>query len=267
MSWSVSEVRALAKKAARGKGYTWGEAEEAAQAVGWLEQRNIPGTSALALCLEQCSGVGTCSSPADPHWSLSGVSSAGITPIPPTASAVTAACCCPLKTGMALMDAADPAALWHGDNIQRDAVEPRQMRAPLLLLPFLAAVTASGNGSLQAPAGLHVHISTQERDWSLWIGAGECLDANHSAAHRQEHARSWQTLSTTPVAMCLLTREAEPGNPLSPASAEATARSARVPDARAEAITVLEKWAANTYAPATEASRQAGAGAGLTDND
>ncbi len=35
----------------------------------------------------------------------------------------------------------------------------------------------------------------------------------------------------------------------------------------AAAIAVLTRFAARTYAPATEASRQAGAGAGLTDND
>jgi len=34
-----------------------------------------------------------------------------------------------------------------------------------------------------------------------------------------------------------------------------------------ECIAVLTRFAHNTYAPATEASRLAGAGAGLSDND
>jgi len=41
----------------------------------------------------------------------------------------------------------------------------------------------------------------------------------------------------------------------------------RVPDTEAEAIARLEYFAARTYAPATEASRMSGAGAGVTDND
>lgn len=40
----------------------------------------------------------------------------------------------------------------------------------------------------------------------------------------------------------------------------------RIPD-MPEAFAVLTRFAARTYAPATEASRRSGAGAGLTDND
>ncbi|MDP4784892.1 MAG: DUF3726 domain-containing protein, partial [Alphaproteobacteria bacterium] len=41
----------------------------------------------------------------------------------------------------------------------------------------------------------------------------------------------------------------------------------RVPVTASACITVLNSFAKNTYAPATEASRLAGAGAGLNDND
>jgi hypothetical protein len=41
----------------------------------------------------------------------------------------------------------------------------------------------------------------------------------------------------------------------------------RVPVTASACITVLNGFAKNTYAPATEASRLAGAGAGLNDND
>jgi hypothetical protein len=41
----------------------------------------------------------------------------------------------------------------------------------------------------------------------------------------------------------------------------------RVPITASACITVLNGFAKNTYAPATEASRLAGAGAGLNDND
>lgn len=48
MSWSVGEAGALALKAARGAGMTWGQAEEAGFAVRWLQQRTAPGIEALS---------------------------------------------------------------------------------------------------------------------------------------------------------------------------------------------------------------------------
>ena len=47
MSWSLGETGALALKAARGAGMPWGLAEEASEAVSWLQTRNLPGVSAL----------------------------------------------------------------------------------------------------------------------------------------------------------------------------------------------------------------------------
>lgn len=48
MNWSVGESGALALKAARGAGMSWGQAEEAAFAVRWLQQRGAPGIESLA---------------------------------------------------------------------------------------------------------------------------------------------------------------------------------------------------------------------------
>lgn len=59
MSWSLVEVEALAKKAAKGAGYSWGEAEDAARAVRWLEARGLGGAAALAAHLSG-SGKGAC---------------------------------------------------------------------------------------------------------------------------------------------------------------------------------------------------------------
>jgi hypothetical protein len=41
----------------------------------------------------------------------------------------------------------------------------------------------------------------------------------------------------------------------------------RVPEIAPEAFATLNELAARTYAPATDASRERGAGAGLSDND
>jgi len=56
---------------------------------------------------------------------------------------------------------------------------------------------------------------------------------------------------------------------IEPSAAPLTARAGRATrvDVRAEALEELNRFAHRTYAPATAASRKAGAGAGLSDND
>ena len=49
--WSLNEIEALARKAARGAGFEWGLTEEAGQAVRWLEARGLPGAKALEFAL------------------------------------------------------------------------------------------------------------------------------------------------------------------------------------------------------------------------
>lgn len=56
MSWSLGEIADLSKKAARGAGFSWGLAEEAAWAVRWLAERNLPGPEALARALTDVDG-------------------------------------------------------------------------------------------------------------------------------------------------------------------------------------------------------------------
>ena len=51
MSWSLGDTGALALKATRGAGMTWGLAEEASEAVVWLQARGLPGVSALCCYL------------------------------------------------------------------------------------------------------------------------------------------------------------------------------------------------------------------------
>ncbi|HAG24232.1 MAG TPA: DUF3726 domain-containing protein, partial [Alphaproteobacteria bacterium] len=53
MSWSLGETAALALKAARGAGMSWGLAEETAASVVWLHSRGLPGISALCSYLGQ----------------------------------------------------------------------------------------------------------------------------------------------------------------------------------------------------------------------
>ena len=52
MSQSLNEIEALAKKAARGAGYSWGLSEEAGKAVRWLSSFGPDGARALADLLD-----------------------------------------------------------------------------------------------------------------------------------------------------------------------------------------------------------------------
>lgn len=51
MNWSLGECRALALKATRGAGASWGIAEEAGFASQWLEHNGLPGVAAMAAYL------------------------------------------------------------------------------------------------------------------------------------------------------------------------------------------------------------------------
>jgi hypothetical protein len=57
VSFSLNEVEALAKKAARGAGYPWGLAEEAARATRWLCARDVDGCTELADLLDVVDGT------------------------------------------------------------------------------------------------------------------------------------------------------------------------------------------------------------------
>jgi hypothetical protein len=46
-SWSLGETGAIALKAARGAGMSWGLVEEASHAVIWLAHRGAPGVASL----------------------------------------------------------------------------------------------------------------------------------------------------------------------------------------------------------------------------
>lgn len=47
MNFSLNEIEAMAKKATRGAGMSWGTCEEAGKAVRWLESHALPGVETL----------------------------------------------------------------------------------------------------------------------------------------------------------------------------------------------------------------------------
>jgi hypothetical protein len=137
---------------------------------------------------------------------------------------------CPIATGAA-----------YGDGVFGDEVRFARVRTPLLLIPFIAL--RATNSPVRLSMGNAVFTMTQDKfgfsrnDTAILMDASAC----------QIYAVSDDELPE----MISIANFAIP----------------RVPVTASACITVLNNFAKNTYAPATEASRLAGAGAGLNDND
>ena len=211
MTYSLNEIEALAKKAARGGGYDWGVAEEAGKAVRWLASHGLPGAELLAahLSLEAHDG---------PPQSLEG-----------DWSSATGALC-PLTAGITLNDCADRLRAGHGQVMHK-------VTQPLLLVPFAAW------------AALHINAPLTV----TWDGARA---TTNGFALRIDGPEDDVTAAQTQSLTCTL---ADNQDRLKTPSMRGT-----LPD---ETWRALNTFAKRTYAPATNASRILGAGAGVSDND
>lgn len=124
--FSLNEIAATAKKAARGAGYPWGIAEEAAQATPWLCGLHLGGCRALAGLLAQIDGrnvIDHTPQKTDGIWTARG------------------GWLCPLMAGACLSDSAM--------RLRDGPVEMAQVTRPLLLLPFAAAAARQLKQCLQ----------------------------------------------------------------------------------------------------------------------
>ena len=140
MSWSLGETAALALKAARGAGMSWGLAEETAASVVWLHRRGLPGISAL------CSYLAQAAAPQSPEGG------------------------CPIMTGCALFD-----GMMDVPETSSQTLDLGHVHAPLLLLPFVARLEP-GHYWLQAP-GLQGTVNIASGDgWQSHClrGSGSC---------------------------------------------------------------------------------------------
>ena len=148
MSWSLGETAALALKAARGAGMSWGLAEETAASVVWLHSRGLPGISALCSYLGQYLGqhLGQAAAPQSPEGG------------------------CPIMTGCALID-----GMMDVPETSSQTLDLGHVHAPLLLLPFVARLE-SGHYWLRAP-GLPGTVDIAKGDgWQSHClrGSGSC---------------------------------------------------------------------------------------------
>ncbi len=215
-TFSLGEVEAMARKAARGAGLSWGMAEEAGWAARWLCAAGLDGCAALATALAALE----LSDPA--ARAPAGLGSPWRAPSGEL---------CALHAGALLSDAA---TFWAEEGVEMEAVA-----APLLLLPFAAGAARC----LRRPVALR------------WPETEALTDGT---------ALELRGPPPAPAAAASRLRVAVAG----PAGRIATScrrRTRAAPDGDDWAF--LEALAARTYAPATEASRLKGAGAGLSDND
>ncbi|MFM8533705.1 MAG: DUF3726 domain-containing protein [Acidimicrobiia bacterium] len=133
---SFNELDATVRKAFRGAGYHWGEAEEAGKAALWLARNKIASAS-IALGLLKSTGGDVARfrpSPDRRSWSKEGST------------------LCPLLTGIMLAD--DAPRMVDGEHIDFAA-----LHAPGFLLPFL--------GQLAGEAGLEFRLSLPRLDVTI----------------------------------------------------------------------------------------------------
>lgn len=203
MSRSLNEVEALARKAARGAGLSWGLSEEAGRATRWLIAHGLPGAEVLLAALTRLDGL--------PH--------AAVAPLDGWEAHEVL---CPVTTGAALADLGAAA----GGDLRLGPIV-----APLLVLPFLTPfpVTLSWDG-----------VRLGLRDGAVVLGGAP--DGVRAV-----------------VAQAVRIGSGPPQGHALPLQDRA--------ELDAETVRGLDAFAQRTYAPATEASRIAGAGAGLADND
>lgn len=134
MSLSMNEVEATAKKAARGAGYSWGLAEDAAKATRWLCRHGQDGCAELARLL-----VKFVDAPPVPLTQKIEDLSPNETPL------------CPIATGTKLAGQAHkiPINGWHLTNVE----------VPALLAPFAAEISQKTGQSI-AITGLEFRAVT-----------------------------------------------------------------------------------------------------------
>lgn len=123
---SLSEIEALAMKAARGAGMSWGMAEEAGFAARLLAAQGVPGAELLLRHLETLAGT---------DWSAVAPVVTGQSFTAPGPRAL-----CPIALGAAL---ADRASLLTGE------IKAGPVACPALILPFAAAVARAKGGAVQ----------------------------------------------------------------------------------------------------------------------
>ncbi len=226
---SRNEVESVCAKAARGAGMSWGLAEEAGYAAGWLVSRGFDGAGVLARHLRHAQ---------DKSWQ-------DICPVvePGEWHAKTAGQpLCPIALGATLSDhlGAD-SALLSGSGLRVG-----QVSSPGLLLPFVAmAVEASSNS-----------ICVRLEHDVVCIDACGTISGNVSSL-----------LAANCTTLIIVVDEQKTGDDMSVHVKRSTSpTSEHIAPVDSDALNFLQELSMRTTVPSSAASR-AGAGATGSDND
>ena len=136
---------------------------------------------------------------------------------------------CPITIGAA-----------YGDGAFGDEAQFSRIKTPLLLIPFVASRTT------ETP--LEINIGSSR----FYLAKGQIGFTNNDTAILGDAAPCQISIASSRPPDITITSVSD---------------LPRVPTSATACVGVLECFAKNTYAPATEESRLAGAGAGLNDND
>ena len=214
---SLNEIDSTVRKAFRGGGYSWGEAEEAGKAAVWLCHHDIAVLNRFLDLLgstnEQSVNV---KRPIISHGHFQAKGGE----------------LCPILAGCMIADRAR--GLHAGETIALQDV-----RAPVLLFPFVSAAAEMGNRSISLNwPGCHADFSGDGFELSEQTGlAAPFADVEIKISHAESTFRARTPIQTKPIHV------------------------------DEEIWSALHEFAAKTYVPASDRSRLAGAGAGLSDQD
>ena len=136
---------------------------------------------------------------------------------------------CPITIGAA-----------YGDGAFGDEVQFSRIKTPLLLVPFVAIRVT------EKP--LEINIGSSR----FYLAKDHIGYTNNDTAILSDASDCQISIASTCIPNITVTNLSD---------------LQRVPATATACVSVLERFAKNTYAPATEESRLAGAGAGLNDND
>jgi len=242
MILSANEASSLIKLAMRGTGYSWGVAEESGLVLSWLTRHKLPALDILNCFLAWADDNDVEPISVDDSFNFC---SAGLDST------------CPLMAGIALNDFSY--CLLNGTDIRLSRV-----CCPVLVLPFVASAAVSLDRCLRV----------------RWPGGD--IEIGHEGLIIQSSTQTWaDSLSRTDkdesleVLFCNSSHMECEQKKLSQSNGHRTHRVdslVKQPlDTRVcvdhTCLQQLKHLAHRTYAPATEQSRIAGAGAGLNDND
>ena len=236
---SIGEFDSLVLKAYRGAGFSWGMAQEAGRAAAWLALHGLPAGKYFAQLVQQVDG-------ADPisltpiivhsHWPTDHL------PL------------CPVVSGTVLSD--------HGLQYFASAVDDRSesglllgtIYSPIIILPFVSDCAQAAGVSLQVTADRCSIVVTPN---------GQCDISQGS----EFGSKLVETITIRSVVNGQIEGQIEGQAACQTQDQSGSPTVCQRVSVSVTDLEILEQYAHRTYVPATEESRNSGAGAGLTDND